>query len=590
MRQTRSIGQPFRVVLAAVLLVTAGTDALAGQHISTRPIGANSVRYRIEEPNVTQPSTDYQTLTFQPGDKVTVDAGGCVQTGGHGSTWKRYVNPGGRNSDHLYHGLILIPGATGSLVRIQSVIGRALSIPASINPAGLYLRLGYEDDGYGDNSYKDHDDGTDNQCRGTTGGAAWVELLVEHSVPGPIVTQPQPLPFDLIWTAIDDNFMPKNAMWGWQVTHPGQLPNAETQCALQPDKNPCTSQATSRDDAHICGPHANWFPATYEGQLSWESHSASYADDDYNFRLQRDDQAALTSRDAGKGQGLEFNSDETIDHFKTPWWDAFHAAVDRSDAAAGALINGSFAVVSGLVGLDCEHGCNSELHPVYAMAVRVKDTAQDEVWAIFVRNWGNEGFCSSNQHLLPLTTYTFRLPWRGGATDVVPIAGTQFMTNDSKASGPAVQSAMNQGVLVTFTMSDPKEDGTRINGELHLRWAGPAATTMNLPARRVQPVAAQENDAEEKFSRLVETMPQAAHDALLSSQSLKVILPDQIALPAASNVKLSTLPVFIRSAGPAVRVVSQMAPAAQWTGQRQKVIRVVCAAYSGILTGFLGQC
>src|SRR5438105_9059582 len=67
------------------------------------------IRCRIDEPNVTQRLTPYIDIAFQIGDSVTIDAGGCVQTGGIGPTWKRYVNPQGPNSDQLYHGLILIP-------------------------------------------------------------------------------------------------------------------------------------------------------------------------------------------------------------------------------------------------------------------------------------------------------------------------------------------------------------------------------------------------------------------------------------------------------------------------------------------------
>ena len=39
---------------------------------------------------------------------------------------------------------------------------------------------------------------------------------------------------------------------------------------------------------------------------------------------------------------LEFSSDETIDHFKTPWWDKFHDAVDSDDfSRANAIVVGA---------------------------------------------------------------------------------------------------------------------------------------------------------------------------------------------------------------------------------------------------------
>src|SRR5215470_7699945 len=105
------------IVLAGLALLPVETQA--GQRISIT-VNGNHETWRIDEPNVGQRSTDYPII-FHPGDAVTIDAGGCVQTGGSGRTWKRYVDPQGPNSDHLYHGLIEIPGATmppASLVRI----------------------------------------------------------------------------------------------------------------------------------------------------------------------------------------------------------------------------------------------------------------------------------------------------------------------------------------------------------------------------------------------------------------------------------------------------------------------------------------
>jgi hypothetical protein len=119
------------------------------------------------------------------------------------------------------------------------------------------------------------------------------------------------------------------------------------------------------------------------------------------------------------------------------------------------------------------------------------------VWAMFIRRWGNEGFCSGNQHLivdLPNNTYTFRLPWRPGATGVSVGSATTFLAASSGASGPTVQSAPNQGLLVSFTLPPPEYVAgicttcNRINGELHLNWQGgqgpaPIPSTSPGPAR-----------------------------------------------------------------------------------------------------------
>ena len=144
-------------------------------------------RCRIDAPNVKQRVSEYQTIRFQPGDRISLNGGGCVQTGGSGRTWKRYVNPQGPNSDRLYHGLVQIPGAMPDLRRLADVIGQTLVVPAGVAASQLYLRLGYEDDGYGDNGYWGHDDGTGDQCKNV--GNAFVELSVVHGAPpGPAPT------------------------------------------------------------------------------------------------------------------------------------------------------------------------------------------------------------------------------------------------------------------------------------------------------------------------------------------------------------------------------------------------------------------
>jgi len=54
----------------------------------------------ITMPPVNQHETPYPAVVFAPGDVVDAYADGCVQTGGHGDTWKRYVNPFGNGTDN----------------------------------------------------------------------------------------------------------------------------------------------------------------------------------------------------------------------------------------------------------------------------------------------------------------------------------------------------------------------------------------------------------------------------------------------------------------------------------------------------------
>src|SRR5262249_27557430 len=161
--------------------------------------------------------------------------------------------------------------------------------------------------------------------------------------------------------------IPKNPRWGWQVNHPGSLPDPSKLCngfPLSGDRvslgsPPCTTQAPTVDapsgwNAIWCNAgghsgrlngHLNWMPATYEGLLFWEDHSTPGTDDDYNFRLMPAGQAGLVQANLNHpypGLELEFDSDETIDHFHTPWWTSFHKAVDAGDQQAQAMVKGKF--------------------------------------------------------------------------------------------------------------------------------------------------------------------------------------------------------------------------------------------------------
>ena len=151
---------------AAPAAVPAAMTFSDGCFSTVRPIDCT-----ITEPIVNVPQHGYG-LFFRPGDHVQVFAGGCVQTGGKGKTWKRYVDPASNND--LYHGLITIPGATGTLDRLVNVVGRQYTVFGS----GGNLILGYEDDAYSDNGYysRGNDNGTGDQCLGI--GNATVRIFI----------------------------------------------------------------------------------------------------------------------------------------------------------------------------------------------------------------------------------------------------------------------------------------------------------------------------------------------------------------------------------------------------------------------------
>src|ERR1043166_188093 len=151
--------------------------------------------WEIRCPNVKKRTTEYRNIFFRDGDVITIEAGGCVQTGGIGKTWKRYVDPRGPNSGKLYHGLIRLPNGSPALPKsptVKELVRLSDVIAAQANGVKLqfkdskkfdsleptWLVLGYEDDGYGDNGYWGHDDGTSDQCKRE--GAAWIRIKIEH--------------------------------------------------------------------------------------------------------------------------------------------------------------------------------------------------------------------------------------------------------------------------------------------------------------------------------------------------------------------------------------------------------------------------
>jgi hypothetical protein len=504
--------------IAACSLLLSSTIAGAAETVThTVSSDGKTQVWTINEPEVGvavenygfKPHTD---IKFQPGDGVTIEAGGCVQTGGSGKTWKSYVNPLGPNSDKYYSGTIWIPGAIGgqapNVTRIKDALG-PWGIPPATSTANLYLLLGYLDDNYSDNGYYSHDDGTDDQCKNSEN--AWVRITIVSGAGGKLwASAGKTAPYDLLSDGDDDNLIPLNPYWAFATngvpptdTNRAKEPTGTTLCSdgglvtlaeNGPDLVPCVSvtTVTSRDDANwwktiandydplqntfaYCT-HGNWGPATYAGILQFESKSTPFEDDDYSWDLRRTDLRGLSGdRDNIEA---EFNSEETIEHFTSPWWAGLESAVnsDSSFANAKEYFGSKFSILTGLFGLDLGHfPAHSELHPVFAMAVRVKeDDPTDEHWAMFVRRFGDEGFCSSNEHyldFLPNNKFVFHLPLLWGANAVLDDNVVLDMRAEHSAGDPpTVEFVAGDGVYVTFDLPENPAAEQLIHGELHLKW------------------------------------------------------------------------------------------------------------------------
>ena len=223
-----------------------------------------------------------------------------------------------------------------------------------------------------------------------------------------------------------------------------------------------------------CGPHVNWKqPVTYEGNLVGGKYDQD--DKDLNFYLYTSEGSGASKSSSHEG-GLkvEFNRFETIDHLSntSPWWSS-NKSKFLSKNTLDQIIDGThtYAIVTGMYGYDCAHECHSELHPAWTMAALVKDDPNDDIYAIFARNWGNEGFCSDHIFHLDLPKkdnqyiYKFFLRWRPGAESVV----LKPIFNQVGGVTLDITSIPQKGVIVSFGFPSP-DIKPFIIGELHLTW------------------------------------------------------------------------------------------------------------------------
>src|SRR5580704_1326918 len=579
--------------------------------------GPNQTVCRIDEPIVTERLTNYTQVTFQVGDSITVSAGGCVQTGGSGATWKRYVNPSGPNSNRFYWGTISIPGATQGVVRVADVIGKTLTVAAGISQP-LFLELGYVDDDYSDNGYYSHDDGTENQCKNQPN--AFVVLTINHppGVTASCAGNSGNSPLDLVWTDCDLNGFPMNPRWRYQVTNGSVPPPPTTLCpaALQQVQSgqgtvivivfppSCISWPVSYDSGFWCGPHVNFFAATYQGPVDWWLKSTVGTDDDYNYRMfPKNNEGLVGLHPSTDGMEIEFDSDETIDHFSSPLWTKFHQLVDNDNAAAQALIKGKTAVVTSLLGFDCGHpACASEEHPAYAMAVDIDNSnLSDDQWGVFARNWGDEGLCSSNEHNLPGSDLKVLIPWLPGASAVAVLPDTQFYPfansgSNATVPSPQITVATGQGILLDFTLPDPSTQ-LGIEGEVHLQWTIPAAARTaiisrsgTLPVLRSPPP---DDEAEKPENRIAALFSGLAAPQLQTLRSH--ILAPIAAQPAVRPSKLPMRPVISVAKLPAPPhlakpVIPLSVPNARLVQRNESLRLALCEAYKNNVPGYPLAC
>jgi len=303
----------------------------------------------------------------------------------------------------------------------------------------------------------------------------------------------------------------------------------------------------------------------------------------------RDDLAGMTQVDLRKKEYLhsEFNSDQTINNFHTWYWDKLHQAVD-SDGGFGGVSHGSWpktsplfdgkdAIVMGLYGLDCAHECGAELHPVYAFAVHLSDDKElsDDTWAVFVRNWGDEGYCSSDQERIDPDRpfqFSFRFKKPGAAAvDLIPGDSSDpqgqhttsidfgFASPQAGWSKPVI--VPSEGAVMTFFLP-PSSQGNWTNAMLHLKWKLGLQANALVPFRK-QPwktsapltnfvarnTSVETEEPEERLAQVIAKMTPEQRAALEKSlpaqppRPMAVKIPARPAPPRAPAGRVTTKPV-----------------------------------------------
>jgi hypothetical protein len=348
----------------------------------------------------------------------------------------------------------------------------------------------------------------------------------------PHVSPRRLLTFDPVATLTDENGFMFSPQWFGNYVKNSSPPGLQVtdECDNFPYKNwlrvskgvtsSCTKQAAFDFPQHLfteclLAPgfgelhgHVNWAPATFVGKLGTQDLSA---DGDVDLQLISNEEQSSpvwlypgTSKFEEEGGGvgriltadsqfskeyrdalwMEFASYETTNYFFSPSTD------DSWNNLLQGRYKGRTAVVTGLLNLDCVHDCHAELHPVLAMAVRTKSESEsniknDDSWAIFVRDAGNEGDCSSDEHYLNRDAYTFFLPAPREAAEMVPSVTNATEAFRSNVSGltwslvrtSGVSATTENGVLLRFSFA-PTECADihagkmiHISGVLHLNWS-----------------------------------------------------------------------------------------------------------------------
>ncbi len=441
----------------------------------------------------------------------------------------------------------------------------------------------------------------------------------------------------------DLNGFKLNPRWGWQQFD-ASLPKAYDGKTSQPteiDEPPqrpfgiwpgtCGAGVLGEE---ATGHHINWEPVAYQGVIFWAGHD--WPDDDYNFRMQSPmshgfpsgvtfDNGTIFDHDPAlkqKSIKLEFKMGEVVDLMSppvSPFWIRFASDEEVNDPNPQQINGpdghtGTEAMTIGLMGMDTQHGAQSEVHPVWALAVHTNTSLNADQWDFFARNYGNEGWCSRKQHYLHNNGQPFEIsfpvPRPSGATVAVPTLSTNLFATNSDEPAPTLSIPSNASGAISFHLPSPAIDGELgqfWHGSLVMNWtnqppppppaakviAPQAVQSLGAPLTTV-PTAALEDEEEEEGSdgepeRQIEELlltltpeQRATFDAILPDLHPHTERPQLVEVAA----ELTDTPLSQPPRTPQIATVEDEVQAAR----QFEIAKAFCGALNGQLPEGLGSC
>jgi hypothetical protein len=427
--------------------------------------------------------------------------------------------------------------------------------------------------------------------------------------------------FTLVWDKEDANGEPLDPYWGLEKAQSELPPREQGQppyaCEPDPYSNACTENKGLVMDppqfpnSVICkvgnlgakfNGHADWIVATQHGCADWEDQSA---DGDYNFRLFPPDRyKSILTKNNAQFVGLEFDYYETIVNSHLKLWTDLRSEVQKENddqhshqSEISKLLNPSNpnvnprVAVVGLFGLDCEHGCKSEIHPVLALAIEINPDPNDNTWVMFVRNWGDEGFCSRYRHLVEFQNNTVNVLLLDGTDSegpvVIPEKTHMFVSNGAKIDFPVISYWQSHGPVVSFSLPDPVQTQAYVELEIHFRWNklhAPSCTT-SPPVLGRKAVGENAEDYLQEVQKKLTQQKSPAAPLVEEAASRPVSSVVEVTIPQKIDVQ-----TFVpTSKSPALSAPARLSADRNQATRNIRDIQALCRAYNNRLPLYQGR-